>query len=184
MQDAVVLCHNDIEPRHILAMKSTGSRGSRLSSREDQYKYKYDLAGIVDWRMAGFYPFAFETADKDVVLGNCNHEFGWYRLFKDRTARFLRPSFSASSSSYASSLHEAQELLMRAMALVRVATAKSEEKTGNLGTLMQVRWLEREKVVRSDDLAVGFVREPKACGVRRFRKEDNEELVACMSFNF
>ncbi|TQN67169.1 Vegetative incompatibility protein HET-E-1, partial [Colletotrichum shisoi] len=64
LKNNVVFCHNDLEPRNILVRPSTESRSPR-----------YDLAAIVDWEMAGFFPFAYEIGWKDIVLGESNLSF-------------------------------------------------------------------------------------------------------------
>ncbi|KAJ5907806.1 hypothetical protein N7495_000488 [Penicillium taxi] len=44
IQHSVVFCHNDLKPRNLLIRKSSSG--------------KYELAGVIDWEMAGFSPFA------------------------------------------------------------------------------------------------------------------------------
>jgi hypothetical protein len=49
----------------------------------------YELATLINWEMAGFLPFAFETAWKDTVLGSSNLHYDWYALFKEKTQSLL-----------------------------------------------------------------------------------------------
>ncbi|KAL3469579.1 hypothetical protein BJX99DRAFT_241025 [Aspergillus californicus] len=75
LQEAIVLCHNDLEPRNILV-------------RADNITAHYKVVAIIDWEMAGFFPFVFESFYKDLALGSTNLDFPWYRKFKDQTAEF------------------------------------------------------------------------------------------------
>jgi hypothetical protein len=60
LQNHVVFCHNDLEPRNILVTRMTSSDNSRI---------QYKLAAIIDWELSGFYPFAYEYACKDNAIG-------------------------------------------------------------------------------------------------------------------
>lgn len=145
----IVLCHNDLEPRNILVRQNTND--------------DYSVVAIIDWEMAGFFPFTFESFYKDIVLGSSNLYYLWYRLFKDQTARLLpKPSPAA------------QEALLRAMDMVLRANARPP--TRNVGRFVQRKWTAREQLVRSEDLSLGWVRSPEAGDVGRFTKEDNDQL--------
>ena len=76
----VVFCHNDLEPRNILVRETSSAEGKSP---------RYELAAVIDWEMAGFYPFAYEYGLKDTVLGSSNLSFSWYSLFKERTSHLL-----------------------------------------------------------------------------------------------
>ncbi|KAJ5405177.1 hypothetical protein N7465_006461 [Penicillium sp. CMV-2018d] len=67
LQHCVVFCHNDLEPRNILVRKSSSG--------------KYELAGVIDWEMAGFYPFAYEYGVKDTSLG-CENRVSHTKFIK------------------------------------------------------------------------------------------------------
>jgi hypothetical protein len=75
LQHHTVFCHNDLEPRNILVRKASSG--------------KYELAGVIDWEMAGFFPFAYEYGLKDTVLGTSNLSFSWYTMFKNQTSHLL-----------------------------------------------------------------------------------------------
>lgn len=62
LQEAIVLCHNDLEPRNILV-------------RAESPAVHYKVVAIIDWELAGFSPFVFESFYKDLVLGNANLDF-------------------------------------------------------------------------------------------------------------
>jgi hypothetical protein len=70
-----VLCHHDLEPRNILVRQSPNGG--------------YELAAIVDWETAGFYPFAFEYWLKDWRFGRDDQNFTWYMNFKERLEHLL-----------------------------------------------------------------------------------------------
>lgn len=150
LQETIVLCHNDLEPRNILV---------RRESTTDHYK----VVAIIDWEMAGFFPFAFESFYKDLVLGSSNLYYPWYRLFKDQTARFIPKP-----------LPGGQGKLLKALDMVLQANARPP--TRNVGRVVQRKWIAREQLVRSEDLSLGWVRSPEAGDVGRFTKEDNEQL--------
>ncbi|KAH8746602.1 hypothetical protein F5883DRAFT_700357 [Diaporthe sp. PMI_573] len=66
LQQCAVCCHNDLEPRNILVKKVllTEEKGKR-----------YEVVALVDWEMAGFYPFAYEYGLKDTILDECHTKF-------------------------------------------------------------------------------------------------------------
>lgn len=74
-QRQIVFCHNDLEPRNILVTEASPER--------------YELAGVIDWEMAIFFPFAYEHGYKDTDLGYSNLFISWYTMFKNQTAHLL-----------------------------------------------------------------------------------------------
>lgn len=158
IQEAVVLCHNDLEPRNILV------RAEDHIPTNNIHAIRYRVVGMIDWKMAGCLPFAFESFHKDLVLGSSNLHFPWYRLFKDQTAQFIPTN----------PLPEPQEFLMRALNVVR--QARDRALTNDVGQRFQRKWIEREQLVRSEDISSGWVRSSVAGEVRRFSKQDNREL--------
>ena len=162
LQRQVVLCHNDLEPRNLLVrpVHVVGDDGSSVQ--------RYDLAAIIDWEMAGFFPFAYEYAIKDGLLGLSNLSFSWYSLFKRRTAPLL-PTELAQPSSYKS-----QILFIEAMD--RIQRSEEQKQGRNVGTLFRERWFWREQLVPGPLLVSGWVRRPDASDVRAYRKADNELL--------
>ncbi|KAJ9657262.1 hypothetical protein H2201_008243 [Coniosporium apollinis] len=79
LQQHSIFCYNDLEPRNLLVRAVDVADG----------KQTYELAAIIDWEMAGFYPFAYEYCVKDSVLGSSNLYLSWYTLFKQRTAALV-----------------------------------------------------------------------------------------------
>ncbi|KAG2418698.1 hypothetical protein HFD88_001799 [Aspergillus terreus] len=150
LQEAIVLCHNDLEPRNILV-------------RAENPAVHYKVVAIIDWELAGFFPFVFESFYRDLALGNANLDFPWYRLFKDQTAQFIPKP-----------LPGGQESLLRALDMVLKARARAS--TRNVGRLIQRKWIEREQLVQSDEISLGWVRNAEVGEVGRFTKEDNQQL--------
>ncbi|CAG1963124.1 unnamed protein product [Fusarium graminearum] len=83
LEKHVVFCHDDLEPRNIL-IKRDGSQSG-----------KWHLAAIIDWEMAGFFPFAYEYGHKDAALGSSNLHFSYYALFKEQSRHLLAGGKSA-----------------------------------------------------------------------------------------
>jgi thiamine kinase-like enzyme len=54
-----VFCHNDLTPRNLILQSRVSSCG----------KFKYKLASINDWEIAGFYPASYELSLQDTYLG-------------------------------------------------------------------------------------------------------------------
>ena len=69
LQRDVVLYHNNLEPRNLLV------RPVHIVSDGGVTVQRYDLAAIIDWEMAGFFPFAYEYVTKDALLGSSNTSF-------------------------------------------------------------------------------------------------------------
>ncbi|KAJ5819333.1 hypothetical protein N7474_004924 [Penicillium riverlandense] len=75
LQHHAVFCHNDLEPRNILVRETSSG--------------KYELAGVIDWERAGFFPFSYEYGLKDTILGSSNLYFSWYTMFKTQASHLL-----------------------------------------------------------------------------------------------
>lgn len=146
----IVLCHNDLEPRNILVRKTEADNAG-----------EYKLAAIIDWEMAGFYPFSYEYGLKDTFLGSNNLYFGWYSLFKQRAAALL-PAGAA------------QEKLIQALAVIDHCNSQAMPK--NVGVCYRKKWLQRERLVMSPERIHGWVREEGATDIPVFSKEDNTAL--------
>ncbi|KAJ4988822.1 hypothetical protein SVAN01_05629 [Stagonosporopsis vannaccii] len=133
LDDNIALSHNDIEPRNISVQATISPDG----------KVSYELVGIIDCHKAGFFPFAFETAHKDLSLGNENLFLDWYMLFKAKT-RSMIPAGGAS------------EKLIRA---VRIITKSKciQQKTSVMAEFRR-RWLEKEGLDLSEDILTGWER--------------------------
>ena len=166
LQRQAVLCHNDLEPRNLLVRPVHLGDGS----------VHYDLAAIIDWEMAGFFPFAYEYAIKDALLGSSNTSFSWYSLFKRRTAALL-PAVEPPAQQSSSSSTSSQTLFMEAMDRIqRLASIKGQQGR-NVGALFRERWIRREQLVPAGAFpGSGWVRRPDASGMRAYGKEDDELL--------
>ncbi len=129
LQHCVVFCHNDLEPRNILVRKSSSG--------------KYELAGVIDWEMAGFFPFAYEYGVKDTSLGCENLYFSWYTMFKGK-ASYLLPQT------------ECHTKFIKAVRIIEKSKKKAMSR--NVGVRVQEKWIQREKVEESSDIREGWIR--------------------------
>ncbi|KAK3324799.1 hypothetical protein B0T19DRAFT_429466 [Cercophora scortea] len=152
LQHHVVFCHNDLEPRNILVREISSAEGKSP---------QYELAAIIDWEMAGFFPFAYEYGLKDTVLGSSNLSFSWYSLFKERTSHLLPRA-------------EYHTKLIKALKIVD--ESKKRSMTRNVGIRFQAKWVGREDVEKSLDLRRGWVRKAGAKPPGRFTKADQANL--------
>ena len=152
LQKHVVLCHNDLEPRNILVKQALN---------DDSGDARYELVAIIDWEMAGFYPFAYEFGLKDTLLGSSNLSFSWYSLFKEQTA-FLVPE------------GECHAKLIKATRII--AESEVRTMTRNVSVRFQAKWIKREQIKMSVDVRCGWVRKVDADGTGLFTKEDDANL--------
>jgi hypothetical protein len=150
LQRSVVCCHNDLEPRNILVKKALSTEG--MGER-------YEVAALIDWEMAGFYPFAYEYGLKDTILGSSNLSLSWYTLFKERTSHLL-------------SRDESHTKFIKALTIID--KSKKRQMMRNVGVLFQAKWIEREQVELSSDFRQGWVRKADAQAPRAFTKDDRE----------
>jgi thiamine kinase-like enzyme len=121
LQMNAVLCHNDVEPRNVLVRQL----------HSDRNVSEYKLVAIVDWEMAGFFPFAFESAWKDTVLGSSNLLYSWYSLYKQNTTRLVCQG-------------SANEKLIEGVHII-VESKRSQTKR-NVSDEFRRRWIERKKL--------------------------------------
>ncbi|EYB25095.1 hypothetical protein FG05_08036 [Fusarium graminearum] len=77
LQKHVVPCHDDLEPRNILI------------KRDGTHSGKWHVAAVINWEMAGFFPFAYEYGHKDAQLGLSNLHFSYYAVFKEQSGHLL-----------------------------------------------------------------------------------------------
>lgn len=73
------ICHNDLEPRNILVREAKPNGDTKV------HDFMYEVIAIVDWEMAGVYPFIYEYGLKDNELGSSNLMYSWYAMFKSYT---------------------------------------------------------------------------------------------------
>lgn len=145
----VVFCHNDLEARNILVRKTEGKNSH------------FRLAAIIDWEMAGFYPFAYEYSLKDTALGLSNLSFSWYSLFKQRTYRLLPQA-------------ECHLKLIKALGLID--ESKKRRIPNNVGVRFQGKWRDKEQIEKSSKLYEGWVRKSGVASLRPFTKDDQKAL--------
>ena len=151
LDNDTVFCHNDMEPRNVLVRRITGDHG------DDP---QYELAAIIDWEMSGSFPFAFETAIKDTVLGVSSLYFDWYASYKAKT-RSLIPCSDTSTK------------LIKAVRLI--VDSQRLQRKRNVGADFRKRWLQKEGLELHEDENVGWI---KADGAKawKFSKEANDGL--------
>ncbi|GAB0132577.1 hypothetical protein EsDP_00001009 [Epichloe bromicola] len=152
LQKQVVLCHMDLEPRNVLVKERPDNEGGRC---------RYDLVAIIDWEMAGFYPFAYERGIKDTALGSSNLSFSWYSLFKQKTCHLL-PS------------EDCHGKLLQLLWFV--SEARKRQLPRNVGVRVQAKWVNRESIQRAADPRQGWIRKTGCSAPRTFTKEDQESL--------
>ncbi|KAF3002650.1 hypothetical protein E8E13_009380 [Curvularia kusanoi] len=154
LENNIVFSHNDIEPRNICVQAVEGADGST----------NYELVGIVDCHKAGFFPFAFETAHKDLSLGNENLFLDWYMLFKEKT-RSMIPAGGASAK------------LIRAVRIITKSKCM-QQKTSVMAEFRR-RWLEKEGLELSDDSLTGWEKRSGGAETKQpwvFSLEENVRL--------
>ncbi|KAI4934354.1 hypothetical protein J4E85_002210 [Alternaria conjuncta] len=154
LEESLVLSHNDLEPRNLLVKKAESEDGPQ-----------YELAAIIDWEMAGFFPSAFETAVKDISLGSCNQYLDYYLMFKEKTRAML-------------SSGESSQKLVEAVRLID--ESRSLQMKRNVGAEIRRRWISRQGLEMSDDVLEGWILETAEDGtkheLRPCSKAYNDEL--------
>jgi hypothetical protein len=125
-----VLCHLDLEPRNVLVRWDNG---------------RWDLAAIVDWESAAWYPFAFEYARKDAMFGTEEVDFQRYELFKERMGRLVpRDKGTEKLAEALWVVNEGNDRRMGGGGLVR--------QEGMLGMVERKLWVAREGGVRDGEV--------------------------------
>lgn len=147
LMDHIFFCHNDLEPRNIL-VKQVCESGM------------YELAAILDWEIAGFFPLVYESWFKDTQAGSSSQWFSWYSLYKEYTAKFVQ--------------EESHEKLAKALAIITESQESLRPKA--VSDRIRVKWIKRERLTMSSDPRQGWVREEGAGHVPVFTKEDNDNL--------
>ncbi|KAJ6183722.1 hypothetical protein N7519_005023 [Penicillium mononematosum] len=122
--------------------------------------WKIELAGVIDWEMAGFFPFAYEYGVKDTSLGCENLYFSWYTMFKGK-ASYLLPQT------------ECHTKFIQAVRIIEKSKKKAMSR--NVGVRVQATWIQREKVEESSDIREGWIRKAGEKS-QVFTKEDMQEL--------
>lgn len=98
---------------------------------------------MIDWELAGFFPFAYEYGYKDTVLGSSNLFFSWYTMFKAQTAHLLPQA-------------EGHEKLVKALRIIDESDRRHGGRT--VGMRVQEKWVRREQVEESANPRQGWIR--------------------------
>jgi hypothetical protein len=152
LQRNVVFCHNDLEPRNILV--------SKISRPEDPNP-RYELAAIIDWEMAGLYPFAYESGLKGCILGSSNLSFTWYSLFKQRTSHLLPEA-------------ECHTKFVECLRLI--FDSRKRTMSRNVGLRIQARWIAHYELERAAEVRLSWVRKSGAKPIKILSQEDVDKL--------
>lgn len=154
LKHQAVLCHNDLEPRNILVRANASADGKPL----------YEIAAIIDWEMAGFYPPSYEYGLKDPLLGSSNLFYSWYSLFKQRVMDQL----------YLNHLPQCQLLLMQAVDVIHESWKRKANR--NVGVRTSIKFIEREQLERGPSICDGWVRKPGAQNIKKYTSKDTDKL--------
>ncbi|KJA26751.1 hypothetical protein HYPSUDRAFT_132318, partial [Hypholoma sublateritium FD-334 SS-4] len=151
LQDSVVLCHQDLEPRNILVRPITLDDGTT----------HHQIAAIIDWEMAGFFPFSYEYV--------CSNLYPtWYALFKDLGAPLVPMS----------PLPRFHALFMEASELIHRSREKGARTVSALFTRM---WIEREGIIRQEPAGTGWLKhDGNSPQSKRITPAESDELVECV----
>ncbi|MCJ1237478.1 hypothetical protein MMC14_005464 [Varicellaria rhodocarpa] len=152
-QNETVFCHNDLNPRNIMVQKTYSPSGTP----------EYQLAAIIDWEMAGFFPFAYELGLQNTYLGCVIWSYSMYTLFR----KHAREKINFNTPSQAS--------LLQAMDLIFDSQQKCL--SGNVGAAIRRKWYAREKLVKATCVFDGWVRAPDTGELPQFKPEDEQKLI-------
>ena len=152
-RNEAVFCHNDLNPRNIMVQKACSPSGT----------LEYQLVAIIDWEMAGFFPFAYELGLQNTYLGSVIWSYSMYMLFR----KHARQSISFNTPSQVS--------LLQAMNLIFDSQQKCL--SGNVGAAIRRKWYAREKLVKAPCVFDGWVRAPDAGEIPQFKPEDKQKLI-------
>lgn len=166
--DELVFSHNDLEPCNIIVRKisrnsdsfTDGKKEVSMNDSENSLTLsdlvEYQLVGIIDWELSGFFPPCFEQAVKDCQLGPCDLRFDWYRLFRNK------------SSPRAITTTQKKLLLTLDMACQSFLSRRNK----NFPLRRAQKWLKREQLVHVD-VQHGWARKSDTNGfVSRGKKEN------------
>lgn len=133
-----VFCHNDLTPRNLILRSCASSDGQSS---------KYKLAGLIDWELAGFYPASYELNLQDTYLSGGNRHLSFYLLLKAQMKNLVPRSSS-------------QIVLLQAMELIFESQQRSLSDGTNIPAHIRKRFIENSKLIRDNDLYVGWIRNP------------------------
>ena len=148
-----VFCHTALEPRNLRV---------RLVPAKNGVPEHYQLAAIMYWKGAGFYPLAYTSLLKDIQLGYPNQFFPWYRLWKQKTAD-LMPGGKGSES--------------LARVIQFMTQMQDKYMSRSLRVVVRDRFREREDLKEGQGMYGGWVRGLYGVGRRPYTREDNRKLI-------
>ncbi|KAK4205222.1 hypothetical protein QBC40DRAFT_271293 [Triangularia verruculosa] len=126
-------CHNDVTPRNIMV---------RLTGGPDENK-SFELAGMIDWEFAGFYPPSYQLSIQDTYLG-CSHcHLSFYVFFKEQMKDVVPQT-------------PAQVTLLRAMELIYESRQRTLSTGKNVGAHVRKRFWEMLKLSRHPHPYIGW----------------------------
>lgn len=153
LQDSVVFCHNDLEPRNILVHPNELANGTT----------SYFIAAIINWEMSGFFLFSYEYVHKDLNLGCSNLYFTWYALFKEYGAPLVPMS----------PLPTSHALFMEAIEVTHYSWDRGKQPMSGCITK---RWIVREDVVRQQPAGTGWLKKDGRWS-KRIPQAEMDEIV-------
>lgn len=155
------LCHNDLEPRNILVREARPNGDSKTND------LMYEVRAIIDWEMAGIYPFSYEYGLKDNVLGSSNLMCSWYAMFKSHSVPLLLAQDAQEPT-------QADQVSIRALHAIQ--RDYEADKTRNVGVCFRRKWLQRQGLVLSAPSLRGWIPTNPAMEQKVWSDEKDEAL--------
>lgn len=131
-----VLCHNDLTPRNIIVKPRNSADGAS----------EYQLAAIIDWELAGFYPASYELGLQDTYLSGANRLVSFYLLLKEQMEELVPAT-------------RRQASLLRAMGILFESRQKRLLEGSNIPAHIPQRFIQGLRLRRDEDPYVGWVPE-------------------------
>ncbi|KAI1734585.1 kinase-like domain-containing protein [Xylaria scruposa] len=148
-----VFCHNDLTPDNIIIKPHTSLDGNS----------HYELAAIIDWELAGFYPPSYELGLQDTYLSTRNLRLSFYLLLK----KHLKELVPRSSSQIA---------LCKAMDILWESRHRLLNSCFDIPSHIRERFLENFCLVRDEDPYTGLVHDPNEEGPWDYSKDSTDKL--------
>ncbi|EJT81172.1 hypothetical protein GGTG_01156 [Gaeumannomyces tritici R3-111a-1] len=150
-----VLCHNDLTPRNLIVRPSskTGEEGGP----------RYQLAAIIDWEVAGFYPASYQLSLQDTYLSSANRHISLYLLLKQHLKELVPRSPS-------------QIALLHAMEFVYESRQKRMAERGNIPALIRQKFRKELRLARDEDPYTGWICDTREGPAPRLSASDIEKI--------
>ncbi|KAI1499354.1 hypothetical protein F5X99DRAFT_286508 [Biscogniauxia marginata] len=148
-----VFCHNDPTPRNIILQPSESPGGNT----------RYNLAAIIDWELAGFYPPSYQLSLQDTYLGGGNRHLSFYLLLKERM-KDIAPSSPS------------QVALLRAMELIFESQQRWLSEGTNIPAHIRRRFREVLRLSRDKHPYVGWKCDTEGGLLPEFSRDDAQKL--------